>query len=333
VEDDQGNRVPEFDFLQFNEYLATSGFGINAKIILSDSSYFNNKTLLIENSGSDYIQKDELVSVKFDFENNGSAGSGSASYIGLHYEIQTALYQLTTERGGNAKRWVLKTALNPTNDFWKFFQGNGRYGIGLGRATLIDDLPPFPEDSDIKIKVFRDVTYNSNYSQDYRLVINSIKTIPSSDANMKGEFHTGERKSRLSSVTKADKVVYNGDSESDIYNGTLYKKNSDPTTTWNRIGKTETKPLLQLLVEDTLRLRPRPMLLFEGDTYGYYPYLSLFTIDNVTGEFQVGKYSFITTTNVNKNNFRELEIEDMDDYNYRLELDYGNATKVGISVT
>ena len=32
VEDDQGNRVPQFDFLQFNEYLSTSGFGINAKI-------------------------------------------------------------------------------------------------------------------------------------------------------------------------------------------------------------------------------------------------------------------------------------------------------------
>lgn len=32
LEDDRENRVPQFETLQFNEYLSTSGFGINAKI-------------------------------------------------------------------------------------------------------------------------------------------------------------------------------------------------------------------------------------------------------------------------------------------------------------
>lgn len=32
VEEDKENRVPQFDHLQFNEYLSTSGFGINAKV-------------------------------------------------------------------------------------------------------------------------------------------------------------------------------------------------------------------------------------------------------------------------------------------------------------
>src|SRR5690606_17392280 len=229
----------------------------------------------------------------------------------VSYKVETDTYILSQDG------WVNKAA-NP-NARVEFLFVRGDFWVS---HTL--NLPPILEDGYINVTIYA-VVQPTFY-------INSVNMVPSAP-NTKGEFHTGERKSRISSVTKADKVVYNGDSESNLFTGTLSKSDSTPTTTWHRIGKSETKPLLQLLVEDTLRLRPRPMLFFEGDTYGYYPYLSLFTIDNVPGEFQVGKYSFITTTNVNKNNCREFETADMDDYNYRLELDYGNATKVGISVT
>lgn len=302
------------------------GSGINAKIVQSDSSWFNNKTLLIENNGDDFIQENEIVSVRFNFENNGYAGSGT-SYIGIHYEIQTDLYQLTVERNGTAIRWVLKSALNTSNDFWKLFQSNGSNGSGLGNATLAIDLPPFPEDSDIKIKVFRDVTYSSDYSTDYRFVVNSIEVIPAEGSNLKGEFHTAQRLTRISSVTKADKTVSVGDSISDIYYGTLYKANGDPTEFWSG----STKPLLQLMVEDALRIAPRPMYFFEGDVFGFFPYLSNVLINNVAGKYQVSKYSFDTKKNVNRCNFKEFDnvvLIQGTDYRYEFDYDYGNETKV-----
>lgn len=229
----------------------------------------------------------------------------------VSYKIETNTYILSTNG------WVNKAA-NP-NARVDFLFVRGDFWVS---HTL--NLPPILENGVINVTIYATVQPT--------FYISSINMVPSA-SNTQGEFHTGERKSRTSSVTIPDKIVYNGDSESNLFTGTLYKSDETPTTTWNRIGVTETKPLLQLLVEDTLRMRPRPMIFFEGDTYGYYPYLSLFTINNVPGKFQVGKYSYITSANVNKNNFKEFETAEMTDYNYRLELDYGNATRVGISVT
>ena len=300
--------------------------GINAKIILSDTSWYNNKTLLIENNGDDFIQENEIVSVHFSFENSGYAGSNTA-YIGLHYEIATDLYQLSTNRASGETRWILKTSLDWSVEFWKFFQPNGSYGNGFGKATLSIDLPPFPEDSNIKIKVFRDVTLSSDYSPDYRFIVNSIEVIPAEGSNIKGEFHTAQRLTRISSVTKADKTVSVGDSLSDIYYGTLYKSNGEPTELW------PTKPLLQLMVEDALRIAPRPMYFFEGDVFGYFPYLSNVLINNVSGRYQVSKYSFDTKKNINRCNFKEFDnvvLVQGTDYRYEFDYDYGNETKVTI---
>ena len=307
------------------------GSGINAKIVQSDSSWFNNKTLLIENNGDDFIQENEIVSVRFSFENSGYAGSGT-SYIGIHYEIQTDLYQLTVERNGTAIRWVLKSALNASNDFWKFFQPNGSYGNGLGKATLSIDLPPFPEDSNIKIKVFRDVTYSSDYSPDYRFIVNSIEVIPAEGSNIKGEFHTAQRLTRISSVTKADKTVSVGDSISDIYYGTLYKENGDPTTVWSRTDRTESLGILQIMVEDNLRISPRPMVLFTGDVFGYFPYLSKVLINNINGKFQISKYSYECKDNINRADFKEFASDYLlpADFRYEMVYDYGNETKVTV---
>lgn len=334
--------VNENPYIKLNSGLSANGYninnpdsgvfrndppnGINAKIVLSDSSYFNNKTLLIENIGGDFIQENELVNVNFTFENNGYAGSGT-SYIGLHYEIATDLYQLSQNRASGEIRWILKTSLDWSVEFWKFMQYNGKNGIGLGAATLLVELPPFPEDSNIKIKVFRDVTYSADYSPDYRLVVKNIEVVPLASGNLKGEFHTAQRLTRISSVTKADKVVNNGDSLSDIYYGTLYKASGEPTELW------PTKPLLQLMAEDALRIAPRPMYFFEGNVYGYFPYLANVLINNVPGKFQISKYSFDTQTNVNNTNFKEFDnvvlVEGVD-YRYEFDYDYGSTTKVTI---
>ena len=87
------------------------------------------------------------------------------------------------------------------------------------------------------------------------------------------------------------------------------------------------------MVEDALRIAPRPMYFFEGDVFGYFPYLSHVLINNVAGKYQVAKYSFDTKKNVNRCNFKEFDnvvlIQDTD-YRYEFDYDYGNETKVTI---
>ena len=84
-----------------------------------------------------------------------------------------------------------------------------------------------------------------------------------------------------SSVVEVDDVkeVATGDSISDIYEGTLYKSDAlTPTETWNRKGVTESKPLLQIMGEETLRLSQLPARVFSGDVFGYLNYLSVVMI-------------------------------------------------------
>lgn len=191
------------------------------------------------------------------------------------------------------------------------------------------NLPPFLENGNLLIKIWIRQIYVRG---GYYFKLNSINVNPSSSANYKGEFHTAQRSIRISSVTKNDKTVSVGDSISNIYLGTLYKLNGEPTQFWNRSGSTDNKPLLRLMVEDTLRISPKPMTFFEGDTYGYFDYLSLVYINNVSGKYQIIKYSYDSQSNINRTAFKEFSTDLLppSDYRYEFDYDYGNETKVTI---
>ena len=190
------------------------------------------------------------------------------------------------------------------------------------------NLPPIVEDSNL-VFILKVWGGSGTYTSWDDVFINFIDIIPNTDANYKGEFHTAQRLTRISSVTKADKTVSVGDSLSDIYLGTLYKADGSPIEFWNGT----TKPLLQLMVEDALKIAPRPMYFFEGDVFGYFPYLANVLINNVPGKYQVSKYSFDTKKNINRTNFKEfdnVELVQGTDYRYEFEYDYGSETKVTI---
>lgn len=189
-------------------------------------------------------------------------------------------------------------------------------------------LPPALETSNINIKLYADRIYQSTVPG--KVQVKALDVSPNSSANYKGEFHTAQRLTRISSVTKADKTVYNGDSNSDIYVGTLYKSDGNQTTTWNRKNVDEQKSILQIMVEDMLMIAPRPMIYFEGDTFGYFPYLSFIAINNISGKFQISKYSFDTKNNINRTAFKEFETQMLDGYRYEFDYDFGNETRVTI---
>lgn len=196
-------------------------------------------------------------------------------------------------------------------------QGDGNWNI---------PLPPIPENSSLYISMY--VELFSIGVIDLAFHLKSIDVNPNS-GNYKGEFHTAQRLTRISSVTKADKTVSVGDSISNIYLGTLYKANGEPTEFWG----SNSKPLLQLMAEDALSIAPRPMYFFEGDIFGYFPYLSHVLINNIIAKYQVSKYKFDTKSNINRCNFKEfdnVELAQGIDYLYEFEYDFGSETRVTI---
>ena len=239
------------------------------------------------------------------------------------HKSEVQIYISTENYVYEINKWVLKSESTGSASFYNNFQNNGNNNISISFDNV-------PESSPIDIKIDVDLLFDGEFATVGDIIeikFNSVKIQQQLPNALIGEFHTAQRLTRISSVTKADKTVSVGDSISDFYYGTLYKTNGEPTEKWGG------KPLLQRMVEDALRIAPRPMYFFEGDVFGYFPYLSNVLINNVPGKYQVSKYSFDTRKNINKANFSEFDKVDLvqgTDYRYEFEYDYGSETKVTI---
>jgi hypothetical protein len=147
-----------------------------------------------------------------------------------------------------------------------------------------------------------------------------------------GEFHTVQRKDKVSSIAKDTATIYNGDSPSIIYEGAIFKNDQvTPTTVWSRRGKGEVKPILQIAAEDVLRMSPKPSKEFMGDVFGYIPYLSLINIDNIEGDFKFIEYNFDSKRNVTSCKMIQVFNFELPDIDYKMSYDYGNSVKPTIT--
>ena len=143
----------------------------------------------------------------------------------------------------------------------------------------------------------------------------------------KGEFHTAIRQPRSSSIVEDNITIYNGDMESDIYEGTIKNLSNVNTSSWRHKGSNEDKKILQIMVEDTVKARIKPQKLFIGDTYGSMPFLSVFKINNIEGNLLPLSYRYDTSKNI-----VSLELVEVSDYSnqnidYEMSIDYGNVVK------
>lgn len=151
---------------------------------------------------------------------------------------------------------------------------------------------------------------------------------PSSDNNINGEFHTVQRNSTLSNRVDDVLEVYNGDNDSVIYYGTIYKADGETQTDlWKRDFLTESKPLLRLVAEERLRLYSSVQIVFSGDFYGYIPYLSKIKIDGIEGDFMFLYYSIDTRENITSMVLCQGYTDEISDYIYEFTIDYGNVVK------
>lgn len=149
---------------------------------------------------------------------------------------------------------------------------------------------------------------------------------------VQGEFHSVYKTTNSDRSTEVDDVieVLNGDSDTNIFYGTIYKNDGvTQTDDWTRSGAGETKPILQLLAEKRMRMRQAPARKFMGDVYGELTPIGNYSIDAVTGTFLLSGMRWDTMAGVVEAEFMQIHTDDVDaaDWDYELEYDYGETIK------
>lgn len=293
-----------------------SGYGLKSKTLWFGGNY---ETLLTLSQSID-INEGAVFKLVFSFSNE------SINSVGLRFHIAIGGKYLKDDGSWN-DGWATVFVNNSNGTF------SPPYNIyeGKGDATY-EVTVKAPVSGQLDLVVYRDRHENGGGY----FSIKNITLIGTSDGDVKGRRYTGRRVSKNSTVTKENVKVFNGDSISDLFVGTLYKEDGDtPTSTWYRstVSLDERNELLYYNAEDNLRISPRPMIVFEGNIYGYLPYLSLISINNFVGKlFQPVKYSYDFSTNILSLSSREFssELIPVNDFNIDVANDYGNETKVTI---
>ncbi len=192
-------------------------------------------------------------------------------------------------------------------------------------------LPPLIDDCDVTITIYGPKPYiytppliqrtgisNFTYVQ---LLNNEI-----AKSGIVGEFHTVTRSQPPSSITKENQKVFNGDGISSLI-GSIYKEDLiELTTNWTRKDKFENLPLLGISAMDDLRIQSNPIKVFSGNIFGQIPYMSVITIDNISGLFMPIEYDYDYKTNKSQVKLLEFYNTDIADIQYTISPDYGNNT-------
>tara|TARA_R110000803_G_scaffold63443_1_gene124106 strand:- start:2482 stop:4347 length:1866 start_codon:yes stop_codon:yes gene_type:complete len=206
-------------------------------------------------------------------------------------------------------------------------------GSGLNTVQSITfDMPALPVSGDITVEIWtpEDASPGATIPDTGTFYLQEVSVYPTNDTtdDKKGEFHTLERNTAPTSKVKNIVTIYNGDVPSDLYDGTIYKTDqTTPTETWARKGISEAFALLRIMGEETLRLNQSPMRVFSGDIYGYIPYLSIVSVNNVTGLFMFVQYSYNTKANTISAVLKQIYGAELVDIDYLLTYDYGNVVK------
>jgi len=205
--------------------------------------------------------------------------------------------------------------------------------VDVGLSTVLSDLTtaPTPISGDITIEVIKPVASNSLQTGagfPRELTLTKATVTPDTQENVQGEIITLQRTDDPSTKVEETVEVFTGDTPSDLYVGTLYKTDElTPTETWFRKGVTEAFPVLRIMGEETMRINANNMILFSGDIYGYLPYLSVLTINNVSGFYMFIEYSYDTKNNIITGKLKQIYGDELTDLIYTSVLDYGNVVR------
>lgn len=307
-------------------YRNENGYGLR-----STSWYFdiNDVPPLLSFNQSIYINSGAIFNLSINFSNESK---NPLSSFGLRFALGIGDHWLRDDGtwvvGSGATVYVDNTngvIFDPPNSVFE----------GKGVANYSAQIKA-PTSGNLSIIIYRDTDPNHVNSGavggDFKIF--SIFLTGTAEGDIKGRVYTGKRTKNISTVTKSNNTVYNGDSFSDLFVGTLYKADFDtPTQYWFRAGKTEQKEVLEINAEDNLRLSPRPMIIMEGDLYNYIPYLSYLQISGFEGKkFQFKSYSYDFDSNIIRSVLKEYSSDYLptSDFNVEIRDNYGDINNAKI---
>jgi GR25 family glycosyltransferase involved in LPS biosynthesis len=236
----------------------------------------------------------------------------------FYFKIKTSDGYFLNKKG----EWVIGESTDPC-----ILVKNGRVFNPAETFTSFEFImSPVPNDCDVQVIIcrphlesgFEGTLCNVSYCQ---ILDNEIQK-----QGIVGEFHTVTRFNPPSSITKENQKVFNGDGR-DILIGSIYKADQETLTDlWTRKNKFENLPLLGISAMDDLRIQASPIQVFSGSIYGQIPYMSVVTIDNVTGLFMFIEYEFDVKSNIITQKLIQFYNSDIAGIEYQISPDYGNNT-------
>lgn len=163
-----------------------------------------------------------------------------------------------------------------------------------------------PIDGNISINIYdglhRDITWFAPISRISFYTITNITINGSPSQGVTGESWTGTKTSDEVAIVDTEQKVYSGDSDSDIYIGTIENSLGDNTFVWARqipqIDLTEQWPLLYWLAFTRMEMSFGNQLNFKGGIYGHLPYGRKLTIDNIDGVFMTIQMKYDTINGI-----------------------------------
>lgn len=239
---------------------------------------------------------------------------------------QLFIFQISTSDGyylNNNDEWT-------TTNFKRSFSFGG-YSLKERFLNYELVLPPLINDCDVTITIYGPKIYVYEPPLVKRVGLSNFTYIQLlnnelAKSGIVGEFHTVTRSQPPSSITKENQKVFNGDGISSLI-GSIYKEDLvELTTNWTRKDKFENLPLLGISAMDDLRIQSNPIKVFSGSIFGEIPYMSVITIDNITGLFMPIEYDYDYKTNKSQVKLLEFYNTDLADIQYTISPNYGNNT-------
>lgn len=172
---------------------------------------------------------------------------------------------------------------------------------------------PLPFDGDVFIELWTPINNTPSLPAglECKYLITKSFIAPATDLGVvKGEVHTFQKTLKPSSKIGETKEVFNGDSPSELYVGTIYKADGiTPTENWNLLDYSPlnlTKPILYIMGIERMLMYARPLKVFKGDVYGFIDFLSVVSIDNIDGLFMPIEYSYDALRNITTLKMKEI---------------------------
>jgi len=238
--------------------------------------------------------------------------SESAGRNGFYFQVKRSDGYYANNDGIwiNSSAWIASTVLE---------------GIGTSFWTL--KCEQVPNDCTIEVSIWGCL----NSDEGNIVEVQSCQLINNFNYDGRvGEFHTITRNISPSSITKENQEVYNGDSIGDVFEGAIYKADkSTLTTLWTRNDWIEEKRILQISGEDDMRIAQKPQKVFIGDFYGYVPYLSIVSINNLVGKFMFIEHSYDTDSNITRGKLKQFYTNEVP-LLHEITFDYGKTVSPSI---